>query len=134
VSDPSGTLATPLCTVTRGDDEVADRLRLVDLVRETGAGTVVIGLPLGLDGGIGEAAKRARSEGKALVQLLRPKGVRVVYQDERLTTVSADRSLGQAGRRVKKRRTIIDQAAAVVILQAWLDSRPSSVPGAGGGR
>lgn len=123
LSDSRGVIASPRCTISRGTDPDADRAQLVALVAETGARRVVVGLPLSLDGSRGPAARAAQAEARALADLLRPDGVEVETFDERLTTVSAERQLGEAGRRGRARRRVVDEAAATVMLQAWLDGQ-----------
>ena len=125
-SDATGTLASPRCTVTRGADPDVDRKSLADLAIDLGAHMVVVGLPIGLDGSEGRAARAARAEAKALEALLSPAGIGVEMFDERFTTIRADQALAAAGRSGKSRRKVIDQSAAAVLLQAWLDSHPSS--------
>jgi putative Holliday junction resolvase len=117
-------MATPYSTIERSGDVTADRARVAEIVAEVGAGLVVVGLPLSMDGSEGPAAKAALAEAEALRQVL---DVPVECQDERLTSVSANRSLTEAGvtgRRRRKARAdgAVDQAAAVVLLQSWLDS------------
>ncbi len=68
----------------------------------------------------------AEAEATALRVLLAPEGIAVETFDERLTTVSAERSLAAGGKNAKARRTVVDQAAAAVLLQAWLDARRTS--------
>jgi putative Holliday junction resolvase len=121
VSDGTGTLASPRCTVERSGDPEADRASVVAVVLEAEARHLVVGLPLSLDGRRRQAALDAEEEAAALRALLAPQGVDVETFDERLTTVTANRSLAAAGRSGRKRRPVIDQAAAAVILQAWLD-------------
>ncbi len=124
VSDGTGTLATPRCTIERTGDDGADWLAVAAVVTEVGARHVVVGLPLSLDGRRGPAARAAVADAQGLAQALAPHGVSVETFDERLTTVSAARSLHEAGRRGRSQRSRIDQAAAAVLLQAWLDSGP----------
>jgi len=83
----------------------------------------VVGLPLSLDGRRRRAAVAAEEEATALRALLAPEGVDVETFDERLTTVSAERALAAAGRSGRTRRRVVDQAAAAVLLQTWLDAR-----------
>jgi putative pre-16S rRNA nuclease len=123
VSDGTGTLASPRCTVERTGDPDLDRAAVVAVVLEAEAGHLVVGLPLSLDGRRRRAAVAAEEEAAALRTLLEPGGVTVETFDERLTTVSAERSLAAAGRLGQKRRQVVDQAAAAVLLQAWLDGR-----------
>lgn len=124
VSDSGGTMATPYSTIQRSGDAGADRARVAEIVAEVGAGLVVVGLPLSMDGSEGSAAKAALAEAEALREVL---AVPVECQDERLTSVTANRSLTEAGvtgrRRQKARKAgAVDQAAAAVLLQSWLDS------------
>lgn len=92
---------------------------------EEGAAHVVVGLPLSLNGRSGPAARAAQQQAAALAAELEPRGVTVETFDERFTTVTAERSLAEAGRRGKSRRRVVDQSAAAVLLQAWLDGRPN---------
>ena len=96
---------------------------MVDAVREVEASTVVVGLPLSLSGEVGPAAKAALDEAAALRALLEPDGVAVETADERFTTVEAERAMRAAGRTGKAARKVVDSAAAMVLLQAWLDNR-----------
>jgi putative holliday junction resolvase len=121
VSDAGGVLASPRTTLTRSGEAARDREVLVTLVREEEVGRVVVGLPLHLDGRRSPAARAALAEAEALADALAPFGVAVETFDERLTTVSAERSLSEAGRKGSRRRAVVDQAAAAVLLQAWLD-------------
>ncbi|ETW25040.1 Holliday junction resolvase [Mycobacterium gastri 'Wayne'] len=125
-SDPDGILATPVETVRR-DRSGKHLRRLVALAAELQAVEVVVGLPRTLADRIGPAAQDAIDLADALAQRISPTPVRLA--DERLTTVSARRSLRQAGIRAKDQRMVIDQAAAVAILQSWLDQRRSAAPG-----
>ncbi len=120
VSDPGGVLASPHTTVERSGDLDRDRGAIAAIVRDTGAERVVVGLPLTLAGAVGAAAEAAQAEAAALAAVL---SVPVETYDERLTTVTAERSLRDAGVRGRARRVVIDQAAATVLLQAWLDGR-----------
>jgi len=121
VCDSGGMLATPYSVIERSGDAVADRAGIAELARELEAEAVVVGLPLSLDGSTGPAAAAALAEADALRQVL---DVPVECHDERLSTVSAHRSLAASGVRAKARRRVVDQVAAAVLLQSWLDSRP----------
>lgn len=125
-SDSRRTLASPWGTVTRCGDAGRDRAAMVAALVEIEAGTVVIGLPLSLSGKTGTAAQAALEEVEALRELCQPLGIEVVTADERLTTVEAQRSLTAAGRKGKAARSVIDSAAAMVLLQSWLESRASA--------
>ncbi len=121
--DSAGSMAFPRGVIERRDP-VLDRAEIVRAVRESGASTVVVGLPLSLDGTEGPAARLARQEAAELVTTLGE--CEVVLFDERLTTVSANAALGAAGRRGPSARRVVDAAAAAVLLQAWLDAgRPA---------
>ena len=115
-SDPSGMLATPVETVRRGR---GDLRRLRQLVGAEGAVEVVIGLPRSLKGGEGPAAIKAREFARRLAERVAPVPVRLV--DERLTTVSAEAMLRDQ-RKGARRRAVVDQVAAAVILQQALDT------------
>ena len=120
VSDPDAILATPVETVRR--DRGAGHLRrLTALVRELEVVEVVVGLPRTLADRAGSSADDAVGVAEAIAGLISPVPVRLA--DERLTTVSAARSLREAGVRAKDQRGMIDQVAAVAILQGWLDQR-----------
>jgi len=100
---------------------VRDRAAVLDAVRETEASTVVVGVPLSLSGEQGPAARAALDEVAVLRSELEPLGIAVETADERLTTVEAQRNLRAAGRREKSSRTVVDSAAAMVLLQSGLD-------------
>lgn len=124
-SDPSGLLATPVRTLARDTSEAAaDLAELGRLVAEVEALEVVVGLPRTLAGQEGPAAVEARQYARRLAVLVAPVAVRLV--DERLTTVDAHRSLRESGVDSRRQRAVVDQAAAVLILQAALDAERSS--------
>jgi putative Holliday junction resolvase len=126
VSDPDGVLATPVETVRR--DRTGKHLRrLAALAAEFEAVEVVVGLPRTLADRIGPSARDATELAEALAGRVAPTPVRLA--DERLTTVSAQRSLREAGVRARDQRAVIDQAAAVAILQGWLDQRRAALSG-----
>ncbi|HEY8544312.1 MAG TPA: Holliday junction resolvase RuvX [Acidimicrobiales bacterium] len=118
----SGSLATPYEVVHRSGSRERDHAAIARLAEEAGAELIVVGLPLSLDGTKGPAARTVEAEAEELrVQV----GLPVELWDERLSTVEATRRLGGAGVRGRKRRHVIDQVAATVILQSWLDANPS---------
>lgn len=125
VSDPDGVLATPVETVRR-DRGTGHLRRLAKLVDELQVVEVVVGLPRTLADRAGASADDAVEMADALAGRIQPIPVRLA--DERLTTVSASRSLREAGVRAKDQRGKIDQAAAVAILQGWLDQRRAAAP------
>ena len=120
VSDPDCILATPVETVRRDRTDRHMR-RLTQLVNELDAVEVVVGLPRTLADRTGPSAEDAISLAEDLARRVSPTAVRMA--DERLTTVSAQRSLREAGVRARGQKAMIDQAAAVAILQSWLDQR-----------
>ncbi|SRR5581483_7708923 len=122
VAVSTGTLATPHSVLERGKDHAVDHAAIAALVDEVGAERVVVGLPLSLDGKMGPAAKAAVAEADALGDVL---AVPVETYDERLTTVTADRSLSSLGLSGQARRRVVDKVAAAVMLQAWLDRTSS---------
>lgn len=125
-SDPSGMIATPVETVRRGRGDLA---RIGAIVAEADAVEVVVGLPRSLSGREGPAAAKVREFAVSLARQVAPVPVRLC--DERLSTVTAEAVLRGQGRKGQKRRAVVDQAAAVVILQNALDTERSSgaVPG-----
>ena len=128
-SDPAGLLATPVQTLVRpaGSDPAeggADLDAVSELVAELEVVEVVVGLPLRLDGSEGPAATATRRYAVAVARRVNPVPVRLV--DERHTTVTATRSLRDAGRSQRSQRQVIDQAAAIVILQSALDAERTS--------
>lgn len=130
VSDPDGILATPVSTVARTtkrrgpDGEDIDSI--VQLAHDYSVVEVIVGLPRMLDGSAGSSVKHAQDVGFRVRRRLERDGVDVPirYVDERMTTVMAQSNLHDAGISVKEGRSVIDQAAAVEILQTWLDQRP----------
>ena len=126
LSDPDGILASPLVTVPRdmgaaADSVPADIAELTRLVREHEAVQVVVGLPVRLDGSEGTAAIDIRAYAERLARAVGH--VPVVLADERMSTVVASRRLAERGVRGKRQRAVVDQAAAVEILQSWLDAQ-----------
>jgi putative Holliday junction resolvase len=119
LSDPDGVLATPLATLRRDERDSSDLRQLAELVTEHEVVEVVVGLPRTLAGREGPAAQAARDYVSALGTVLT---VPVQLSDERLTTVMAIRTLSDRGVRGRKQRAVVDQAAAVEILQGWLDA------------
>ena len=125
LASPEGTLATPYDTVTRSGDRERDHRAIAALAEEAGAVVLVVGLPLSLDGSDGPAAVAARADADELASVT---GLPVELWDERLTTVTADRELQAGGLDAKARRRVVDQVAAAVMLQAWLDHRRTARP------
>jgi putative Holliday junction resolvase len=138
-SDPDGLLATPVRTVARdlepdlggaepgaehAGGESADLTEIAALVSQLGAVEAVVGLPRTLKGDEGAAAQAARTYAGRLAARIAPVPVRLV--DERLTTVDAHRSLRESGVGSRRQRAVVDQAAAVLILQAALDAERGS--------
>jgi putative Holliday junction resolvase len=120
-SDPSGVLASPLVTLRRDAAQGSDLDEIARLAAESGAVGVVVGLPRTLRAEEGSSARMARDYAAALAERLDPLPVELV--DERLTTVSAQRKLRDSGVRDRAGRAVVDQAAAVELLQHWLDAR-----------
>jgi putative Holliday junction resolvase len=122
VSDTTETLASPRPAVERSGDPARDHRRIAEVAAEEEVELVLVGLPLSLDGTEGPAAQAARAEVAALEHVL---PVPVEVHDERLTTVTAHRLLAEQGLDSRKRRSVVDGAAAAVLLQSWLDARRS---------
>jgi putative Holliday junction resolvase len=120
IADEMGMLAHALETV---DARAKPLDRIAAIVAEKGVTTIVLGMPRNMDGTYGPAAEKARAFAEALKQATNCK---VVLWDERLTSVAAQRSLHESGRDVRKSRAVIDQVAAQIILQAWMDGQAMS--------
>jgi putative holliday junction resolvase len=118
VSDPTGTIAQPLSAVAAEPSATLVE-RLAALAREQDAGSLVVGLPRRLDGGLGPEAKAARA---LAADLRRATGLPVTLVDERLTSVAAERALMAGGASRARRRQLSDQVAAALILQSHLDA------------
>ena len=119
VCDDARTVATPYRTVKRSGHRPDEHRELADLVDEVAAVAMVVGLPLSLDGGAGPAAKAVLSEIKALRKVV---AVPIATHDERLTTVTAEEQLRRGGVRGPRQRDVVDQVAAAVILQSWIEA------------
>ncbi len=115
LSNPDRTIASPLTVIQRSGRLHKD---IADLVDDWEATAVVVGMPLSLDGSKGPAARKARREAEALGAALR---VPVETYDERLTTISAERIMSDAGLDSRSQRKVVDKIAASILLQAWLD-------------
>lgn len=122
--EASGRMALPFATVPRGRDEAEAAAKVKAALGDVVPTHVIVGLPLRLDGREGEASRRARRLGDAIGRAL---GREVVYWDERLTTAMAERGLRDAGLDGRARRRVVDQSAAALILQGWLDARANEV-------
>lgn len=122
VADELGFTAQPI-TVVRRSNLKADLAELIRLAADRSVDRFVLGLPLNMDGSEGPRALATRKFGDALAKA---SNLLIIYQDERLTTVAAERSLLEADVSRQKRREVIDQVAASLILQGWLDAQPRS--------
>jgi putative Holliday junction resolvase len=120
-SDSGQMLASPWGTIERRADASHHLQVILGAVRDLEVSTVVVGLPLHMSGDMGSAAKAAVREATAMREILEGIGVGVEIVDERLTTVEAERLLRASGRTGKEARRVIDAAAAMVLLQSWLD-------------
>jgi putative Holliday junction resolvase len=129
LSDPLGVLAGPLAVLFRTGDRARDHAAILSAAVENEAVLVVVGLPLSLATGRPGPAARATlaevAELTARAAALDPP-IAVGTHDERLTTVTAQRSLATGGVRARDRRAVVDKVAAAVMLQSWLDGRPRS--------
>jgi putative Holliday junction resolvase len=111
-------LAHPLETIPTKSSDVLKRV--LALATERSAQTIVVGMPRNMNGTFGPAAEKSKA---FIEELRRETSIPVVSWDERMTTVSAQRALQEAGRNTRKQRPVIDQVAAQIILQSWLDSQ-----------
>jgi putative Holliday junction resolvase len=119
-SDLLGVTAQGVETVRR-QNLAADLKRLDELVKEYEAATLVIGLPRNMNGSEGERCRAVREFAAEVEEKIG--GVKIVFWDERLSTVEVTNVLKEAGMSWRKRRKVVDKMAAVVILQGYLDSR-----------
>ena len=120
ISNTDRTVATPLEVVRRSGDLVRDHRALAAIGEEWEANGYVVGVPYSLDGGVGPAAMAILAEIEVLgATLAHP----VATYDERLSTVTAERSLMSQNLRAGERRNVIDMVAASVLLQGWLDAQ-----------
>jgi putative Holliday junction resolvase len=124
-SDPDALIATPEETVAAGAGDVD---RIIDLADELAAIEIVVGLPRSLSGSLGAAAEKAQAFAARIVETAQQRALhlRVCLVDERLTTVTAERVLAERGKKAAGRRAVVDQAAAVVILQHAMDIERST--------
>ena len=118
VSDDLGMLAHPLETISTQSTNVLKRV--LALAGERTVETIIVGMPRNMNGSHGPAADKARA---FIEELRRETTLPIVAWDERLSTVSAQRALQEAGRNTRKQKSVIDQVAAQIILQSWLDSQ-----------
>jgi putative pre-16S rRNA nuclease len=132
LSDPSPMLATPLVTLSRDSGSGSDLDRVAELVAEHEVVEVIVGLPRTLADRHGAAAEAAVGYADQLAGRIGPVPIRLA--DERLTTVTASRMLSERGVKGRKQRAVVDQAAAVSILQGWLDARSAAQHRIHGGR
>jgi putative Holliday junction resolvase len=120
LSDPSGTIAFPLKVMRRTTLE-RDLAEITGIVRDQGVEQILVGLPRRLDGTLDAAADAAKVFAAAIEQAT---GMPITLWDERLTTVAAERHLVATGMRRERRRATVDQVAAALLLQNYLDSQP----------
>jgi putative pre-16S rRNA nuclease len=120
VSDELGMLAHPVETIPASNDAIR---RIAEIVREKDAERVVVGLPRHMNGSVGTGATEALAFAKKLQASV---SCEVLTWDERLTTTAANRALRESGRKTRDSRGVVDQIAAQMILQSYLDSLPAS--------
>jgi putative Holliday junction resolvase len=118
VSDDLGMLAHPLETISTQSTNVVKRV--LALAGERSVETIIVGMPRNMNGSHGPAADKAKA---FIEELRRETTLPIMAWDERLSTVSAQRALHEAGRNTRKQNSVIDQVAAQIILQSWLDSQ-----------
>jgi putative Holliday junction resolvase len=118
VSDATGTIASPHSVIQRSRSHAEDHRRIAAVVDEYEAVVVVVGHPISLDGRSGPAARLVEAEVEELRTTLE---VPVELYDERFTTVTADRSMLERNMKADARRKVVDQVAAAVLLQSWLE-------------
>ena len=119
ISDPVGIMAHPLETVPNNDQAIS---RLLELIQQRQARSIIIGMPLHMDGSEGKAALKIRNFANQLKKALSAP-LPIEFVDERMTTVAASDKLREAGKKAKNQKEIIDQAAAVEILNSYMQSQ-----------
>lgn len=128
VSDSDGEIAVPHSTLTLTGNKKTDLRKVTEkmtgLISEQGVEVVVVGLPLGLNGQVGQAAEKAQ---EFVVSLEKKISVEVVLHDERFSTTEANKRLQGAGLSEKKSRSKVDMMAATIILQSWLDKNKNRI-------
>lgn len=123
VSDEDGVLAMPLKTLERAGDVSGAAEAVAREARDASVERIVVGLPVKLDGTEGPAARRARALGRAIA---RHAEAPMTFWDERLTTAQAERALSEIDVRGAHRRRVVDQSAAALLLQSYLDAHARS--------
>ncbi len=131
LSDPTRHVASPHTVLRRSGEHDVDHRAILEIARAHDVTTIVVGLPLSLSGARGPAARAAEAEIEEL-RGLAGADIEVVAHDERLTTISAERSLDEARVRRADRARVVDKVAAAVLLQSWLESPEAARSRAGG--
>jgi putative Holliday junction resolvase len=121
LSDPGGRIASPHRVLQRAKQQVDDHRSIVGVARENDAVVIVVGLPISLSGDLGPAARATLEEVEAMREIAGT-DLPVETYDERLTTITAERSLNEARMSRAERRKVVDKVAAAVMLQSWLES------------
>jgi len=127
LSDPTGTLASPLDTIERRASQRLPLKALEEIARAHGVTALVVGMPFDLRGEETEWSARVRAAGDELARRLE---IPVEYVDERFSSVQATRAVRSAGlpKGERERKDRVDRAAAALLLQSWLDRRPAGAP------
>lgn len=119
VCDRNEILASPVCVINERSREVLVD-KIIEIAHKKGAEKIVLGLPKNMDGSEGSSAVKTRNFGKVLQD---KSGIKVVWLDERGTTISAYNYLNETDTRGKKRKSVVDSVAAVIILQNYIDAK-----------
>lgn len=117
ISDQLGSFAHPYRTL-EADARAIDQIRVI--IESEQIGKIVIGLPKNMDGTLGQSAAKAKSFGEQLAQAIPT--IKILFWDERLTTLEAQRVLHAAGKNTRQSKKMIDQVAAQILLQSYMDS------------
>ena len=123
LSNSERTLATPYCVIHRSKNTLDDYAQIIAIANEWEASTLIFGLPISLDGTLGPAARKTNEEIQDIGKLTE---IGIETFDERFTTITAERMLREQNKGRRKSRDLVDQIAASIILQAWLDSQLKS--------
>jgi putative Holliday junction resolvase len=121
LSDPGGHIASPHSVLQRAKQQVDDHRAIAGLARENDVVSIVVGLPVSLSGDLGPAARATLAEVDTMRAVVGT-DIAVETYDERLTTITAERSLNEARMTRDERRKVVDKVAAAVMLQSYLES------------
>tara|TARA_B100000686_G_C16766916_1_gene962468 strand:- start:544 stop:996 length:453 start_codon:yes stop_codon:yes gene_type:complete len=125
LSNSERTVATPYAVISRANSTQDQHEQILKIVNEWEVTTLIVGMPIALDGTLGTAANKAKSE---IAELQKIVNIEIIAVDERFTTVTAEQVLREQNVSTKKGRGVVDKIAASIILQTWLDMQRGPEP------